>query len=142
MKRDKCKTHTILHFRVNGGKDGSLIALEQRSSEIPFTIKRVYYIYSVAIGLRRGFHAHKKLKQVLIGMSGSCDVMLDDGKTREIVTLNRPDFGVYLDRPVWREMYNFSKDCVLLVLANDYYLPNDYIRDYKLFLKMGKDGKI
>lgn len=129
----------IIDFKIMGDNRGSLISLEQNRN-IPFEIQRVYYIFDTKKDVRRGFHAHKNLKQVLVAVHGSCKVLLDDGISREVVTLDSPSFGLYIDSFVWREMYDFSEDCVLLVLASEYYDENDYIRKYEEFLTLVKNN--
>lgn len=131
---------TYIPFHQRKNDTGALIALEE-NREIPFPIQRIYYIYDVAPGARRGFHAHKKLHQVLISIHGSCKILLDDGRDREIVELTGPDRGLLLHNTVWREMYDFSPGAVLLVLASDYYDETDYIRDYDEFLSFLKRGE-
>lgn len=118
----------------HGDARGQLVALEEKK-EIPFDIKRVYYIYDTLEGVRRGFHAHKSLKQLLICVHGSCKVLLDDGKEKEIVILDKPYEGIFIESNMWREMYDFSTDAVLLVLASEVYNEADYIRDYDKFLE-------
>jgi len=125
----------ILDFKILGDDRGSLISIEQ-SKNIPFNIKRVYYIFGTKKNIRRGFHAHKKLKQVAICISGSCEFLLDNGKTKKTILLNSPDKGLLINVMIWREMYNFSNNCTLIVLANEYYNESDYIRNYDEFLKM------
>jgi len=124
-----------LNFDIKGDDRGSLIALEQYK-EIPFDIKRVYYIFDTKEGVRRGYHAHKNLKQVAVCVKGSCKFLLDDGKSKEYVELNSPDIGLLIDKFVWREMYDFSPDCVLVVFADDYYDESDYIREYRQFIEI------
>lgn len=121
-----------LTFLTKGDERGNLIALEENKN-IPFDIKRVYYIFDNKEGVRRGFHAHKNLEQVLICVSGSCDILLDDGKEKSIIKLENRNEGLFIEKLVWREMFNFSADCVLMVLASDYYEEKDYIRDYNEF---------
>ena len=121
-----------LDFQTFGDKNGSLIALEENKN-IPFDIKRVYYIFDNKKGVRRGFHAHKNLEQVLICVNGSCEILLDDGKEKSIIKLENRNEGLFIEKLVWREMFNFSADCVLMVLASDYYDEKDYIRDYNEF---------
>ena len=128
---------TYIPFHQRKNDTGTLVFLEE-GREIPFPIRRVYYVYDVAPGARRGFHAHKKLQQVFICIHGSCKILLDDGRDRDIVELNSPDKGLLLDRPVWREMYDFSPDAVLQVLASEYYDESDYIRNYDAFLNFLK----
>jgi RimJ/RimL family protein N-acetyltransferase len=130
----------ILDFSVISDDRGSLVALEQHKN-IPFDIKRVYYIYNTSKDVRRGFHAHKELQQVLIAVNGSCRVLLDDGKESVEVELNSPAKGLFVDKLVWREMYDFSDDLVLMVLASDYYNEGDYIRDYDEFIEIVSDLK-
>ena len=124
----------IKHKFVSHRNDtGSLTFLEAKK-DIPFEIKRVYYIYGVANEARRGFHAHKKLEQCLICVHGNCTILLDDGTERQETTLSDPGEGLYVGPGIWREMYDFSPGAVLLVLASDYYDESDYIREYSLFL--------
>ena len=127
-------------FQHHGDVRGQLIALEEYK-DIPFSVKRIYYIYDTAPGVVRGFHAHKSLEQVLICIHGSCKIRLDDGQEKAIVPLDRPDEGLYIGHAMWREMFDFSPDAVLLVLASDYYNEADYIRKYGDFLKMVKGEK-
>lgn len=123
----------LLSLQIHGDERGSLIALEQ-SKNIPFCIKRIYYIFDTKPGVSRGFHAHINLKQLVIAVKGSCRFVLDDGVERVDVILDRPTQGLLISACVWREMHDFSKDCVLMVLADDYYKESDYVRDYGVFL--------
>lgn len=125
-------------FQEHGDERGQLIALEE-TKEIPFTIKRVYYMYDTGEGVRRGFHSHRTLEQILICIHGSCRVLLDDGREKETVLLNKPYEGIYVGPDTWREMYDFSPDAVLLVLASQIYDESDYIRDYEKFMDSVKD---
>ena len=124
-------------FQPHGDDRGQLIALEEHA-DIPFSIKRVYYMYDTAEGVRRGYHAHKELEQILVCIHGSCWVLLDDGKERKEVPLERPYEGLYIGPGVWREMHDFSSDAVLMVLASELYDEGDYIRDYDEFLSSTK----
>ncbi|MCU8044154.1 MULTISPECIES: sugar 3,4-ketoisomerase [unclassified Shewanella] len=124
----------LFDFRTLGDERGALVALEA-NKQIPFDIKRVYYIYNTAEGVARGFHAHKELKQVAICLKGSCRFVMDDGKDKQEVILTTPDKGLLIDAMQWHEMYDFSEGCVLMVLASDIYDEDDYIRDYQQFLK-------
>lgn len=124
----------ILEFPQHGDDRGQLVAIEE-FKDLPFEIKRVYYMYDTKSGVRRGYHSHKKLQQILICIHGECKIHLDDGTDTLEVTLNNPYEGLYLRSNIWREMYDFSDDAVLLVLASEYYDETDYIRDYDLFLK-------
>ncbi len=121
-------------FQQHGDSRGQLVSLEEYK-DIPFQIKRVYYMYETKEGVRRGFHAHRSLEQILICISGSCKVLLDNGSEKKTVSLEKPYEGLYVAKDIWREMYDFSKDAVLLVLASEYYNEEDYIRDYDTFLK-------
>ena len=128
----------FINFDIKGDKRGKLIAIEQLK-DIPFEIKRVYYIFDTKSEIRRGSHAHKNLQQVAICLNGSCKFLLDNGKERvEDIILDSPNKGLFIDKMIWREMYDFSENCVLLVIASEYYDENDYIRDYEEFLKILK----
>jgi len=102
----------------------------------PFEIRRVYYLYDVPGGATRAGHAHRSLRQLMIAVAGSFDVVLDDGQTREIVTLNRSYIGLYIPQLVWREIENFSSGSVCLVLASEHYDEADYIHDYDEFVEL------
>lgn len=117
-----------------GDERGELVAIESLR-DLPFEVKRIYYIYNTEGGGSRGFHAHKALEQLAICVSGSCEMYLDDGVNKAKVRLDSPSKGILIGNLVWRELHNFSDDCVLLVLASEYYDENDYIRDYKEFLR-------
>jgi len=123
----------LIELPANGDSRGQLVALES-GKNVPFEFKRVYYIFDTAQGVARGFHAHKNLKQVLVCVSGSCRVILDDGASRQEVWLDKPTQGLLVCDMVWRELHDLSEGCVLLVLADQYYYENDYIRDYDEFL--------
>ena len=116
-----------------GDQRGGLVAIESNQS-IPFEIKRLYYIFNTT-NQSRGFHAHIDLKQVAVCVKGSCRFILDNGHVREEVILSSPTQGLYIEALTWREMHDFSDDCVLLVLASKHYDESDYIRDYQEFLK-------
>lgn len=122
-------------FQQHGDDRGMLVALEE-FVDIPFEIKRVYYMYDTTEGVHRGFHAHKSLEQILICIHGSCKVMMDNGLEKKIISLEKPYEGLYIPNNMWREMYDFSTDAVLLVLASEVYKEEDYIRDYNQFLQM------
>ena len=121
--------------KINNTK-GNIGVIE--NDTIPFDIKRVYYLFDVPSGAKRGGHAHKKLKQVLIAISGSFDVVLKNGKSKEIITLNRPDKGLLIENNIWRELENFSSGSVCLVLASEEFSEDDYIRSYKDYLSLAK----
>jgi dTDP-4-dehydrorhamnose 3,5-epimerase-like enzyme len=130
--------YKLIKLKICGDKKGSLIPIEP-GVNLPFKIKRVYYIFDTKKGVERGFHAHFNLKQLVISVKGSCDFIIDNGEKRESIKLNKPNKGLYLDGVLWREMKNFSSDCVLMVLANELYSKDDYIKDYKKFLKIVKN---
>ncbi|WP_076922950.1 MULTISPECIES: FdtA/QdtA family cupin domain-containing protein [unclassified Pseudoalteromonas] len=124
-----------IDFAQLGDERGSLISLEA-NKQIPFDIKRVYYIYGTEKEVARGFHAHKQLQQVAVCVAGKCRMILDDGKKREEMWLDSPAKGLLIEDMVWREMHDFSEGCVLLVLASEHYDEADYVRDYQQFLKI------
>lgn len=122
----------FIPLQVHGDERGALVSLE-RERNIPFDIRRVYYIFDTKQGVTRGFHAHRKLKQVAIAVKGSCRFILDDGNERVNVILDNPTQGLLINSFIWREMTDFSEDCVLMVLADMEYEESDYIRDYSTF---------
>jgi len=128
----------LIDFKIMGDERGSLIALEEHHNA-PFDIKRVYYIFGTKEGVRRGYHAHKDLKQIAVCVSGSCRFHLDDGKEKKEIILDSPDRGLLIEGLIWREMYDFSPDCVLMVIASEYYDDKDYIRDYNKFTEVVND---
>lgn len=121
--------------RIDDGIDGS-ISVAENFNHIPFAVKRVYYIYNlINHNAIRGKHAHKELEQALFCINGSCAIGLDDGTLSQDVTLDTPNTGIYLGIELWHTMKNFSNNCILLVLASDFYKKEDYIRDYDEFIK-------
>jgi dTDP-4-dehydrorhamnose 3,5-epimerase-like enzyme len=127
---------TLNKHQVLGDERGQLVAIESER-QIPFEIKRVFYIYGTKKNNSRGNHAHYKTKQYLISVAGSCKVTLDDGKgNKRTYDLDQPNKGLLQDALIWGTMHDFSEDNVLLVLANDYYKKEDYIIDYNQFLKV------
>ncbi|WP_245539421.1 sugar 3,4-ketoisomerase [Succinimonas amylolytica] len=127
----------IVDFNVHGDYRGKLVALESFNT-VPFAIKRVYYVFGSTSDVIRGRHAHYNLSQMLVCVSGSCDFTLDDGYERSVVHLDSPSKGLLLTGLVWREFTNFSKNCVVVVLASEYYDTSDYIYDYEEFLKIAR----
>ncbi len=123
----------LIEFIPKGDERGWLVALEA-SPEVPFPIRRVYYIFGTDPGFRRGRHAHRNLRQLAVCVAGSCRFVVDDGSTRSDYHLNRNTLGLLLEPMTWREMYDFSPDCVLMVLASERYDPSDYIFEYPQFL--------
>lgn len=112
---------------------GNLSVIE--NDVIPFDIKRVYYLYDVPSGAERGGHSHKEQQEFLVALSGSFDVILNDGKVEKTVTLNKPFEGLLITSGIWRELKNFSSGAVCLVIASDVFLEEDYIREFEDFLK-------
>lgn len=130
----------IIELEEHGDERGTLIALEQMKN-IPFEIKRVYYMFDTVKGVRRGFHAHKCLKQILICVKGSCKILLDDGSQKMEVELDAPNKGLIIESNIWREMFDFSEDAVLMVLASELYDESDYIRNYDDFIEYVRERK-
>lgn len=126
----------MLEFTENGDNRGRLVVVEG-AKDIPFEIARIFYIYDSDADVVRGQHANRKSEFVLINVAGSCKVKVLDGKGNEAVfILNRPHTGIYLPTMVWKDMYDFSEDSVLLCLASQRYDPQEYIRDYDEFLRI------
>lgn len=125
----------LFTFPPHGDDRGQLVAIEE-GIDLPFDVRRVYYIYDTLPGVRRGFHAHLKLEQILLCVSGSCKIHLDNGHETAEVVLDKPNEGLYISNNTWREMYDFSEGAVLLVLASEHYDEADYIRNYDAFLEM------
>lgn len=126
----------MLEFTENGDNRGRLVVVEG-VKDIPFEIARIFYIYDSDADVVRGQHANRKSEFVLINVAGSCKVKVLDGKGNEAVfILNRPHTGIYLPTMVWKDMYDFSKDSVLLCLASQRYDPQEYIRNYDEFLRI------
>ena len=125
----------MLEFQQNGDARGHLVIVEG-GKDIPFDIKRIFYMYGSESNVVRGQHANLKSEFVLINVAGKSKVRVKDGLGNEAVfSLNRPHTGVYLPRMVWKDMYDFSEDSVLLVLSNEHYDPKEYIRDYNEFVR-------
>ena len=110
----------------------------QNNIELPFAVKRVYYLYDIPGGESRGAHGHKALQQVIVAASGSFDVTLDDGRNKKTVQLNRPYYGLHVYPGMWRDLSNFSSGAICLVLASEVYQEEDYLRDYKGFIDFKK----
>ena len=130
---------SLIDFIVKGDERGSLIAIEA-GHNAPFEIKRVYYIFDTKKDVERGFHAHINLKQIAIAVKGECTFVLDNGETREEIKLTNPKQGLLIEGLLWREMKDFSNDCVLIVLASEHYDETDYIRNYKKFEEIVHDN--
>lgn len=126
--------YKLIDMKVFGDERGHLISVEKNINS-PFDIKRAFYIYDTKPGIARGAHANRNSEFMLIAISGSCKVKIDDGKTQEIVELNNPHTALYLDKMLWKEMYDFSYNAILLVLTNTLYDENEYIRNYEDYRK-------
>lgn len=124
----------MINLTILGDERGQLVALES-NKQIPFDVKRVFYIYGTQDGVSRGNHSHYKTKQFLVAVHGSCKVTLDNGKSKKTFDLNKPNLGLFQDALIWGSMHDFSEDCVLLVMADAYYDSSDYITNYDDFLK-------
>ena len=122
----------VIEFNKIHNRSGNLTAIEG-NLDIPFSVKRLYYLYDVPGGAERGGHAHKELQQLIVAASGSFDVILNDGRNKKIYQLNRPHFGLLVVPGIWREIVNFSSGAICLVLASQKYREDDYIREYKYF---------
>jgi oxalate decarboxylase/phosphoglucose isomerase-like protein (cupin superfamily) len=134
-------TVKIINFPQIAEPRGNLSFIEE-NRHIPFPIKRVYFLYDVPSGATRGGHAHKNLHEIIIALSGSFDVLLDDGVEKKKVSLNRPHYGLYIPPGLWRELENFSSNSVALALASDFFDEKEYIRDYEVFKKMVGNGEL
>lgn len=118
------------------------LSFAQNTTHIPFEIKRTYWLYDVPGGESRGGHAYRETEEFVIALSGSFDVIVDDGKEKKTFHLNRSYYGLYIPKGMWREMDNFSTNSLALEFASTKYTPEDYIRDYNEFLNLKEDGKI
>lgn len=129
--------YKVINFEIHSDNRGNLTSLSE-NQEIPFKIKRIYYTWDMPNDAIRGGHAHKNLDEVMVCLHGSCDFVLDDGKEKITVTLDKPNKGLYIKANLWRDFRNFSKDCVVILIASELYDTEDYIRDYEEFLKIQK----
>lgn len=126
----------MLEFTQKGDERGHLVIIEGMV-DVPFDIKRIFYIYGSDEGVIRGQHANKKSEFLLINVAGTSKVRIKDGKGNEtIFSLNRPHTGIYLPKMIWKDMYDFSQDSVLLCLSSEHYDPDEYIRDYNEFIDL------
>ena len=133
----------ILKFADLGDERGNLVVVEGSGHDIPFEIKRVFYIYGSDAEVVRGRHANRKTEFVMINVSGQSKVKVDNGYEERIIELNCPGMGLYLSTMVWKDMYDFSSDSVLLVLASEHYDAKEYIRDYDTFIReVERNGRI
>lgn len=127
----------VVEMEKNHNPAGN-ITVYQNGSPMPFDVKRIYYLYDVPGGSERGGHAHKELHQLIVAASGSFDVIVDDGRNKKIIQLNRPYYGLLVVPGIWREIVNFSSGAICLVLASEKYSEEDYIRDYAEFREFKK----
>jgi len=139
MKESSVYDCSVIEIDKHHNKKGNISVVENRQT-VPFTVKRIYYLYDVPGGESRGGHAHKELRQLIIAASGSFDVTLDDGKVKRTFSLNRPYQGLLIVPGIWRELTNFSSGSVCLVLASMVYDERDYIRDYDNYLDYKGNG--
>jgi len=123
----------IIELNQIHNRSGNITSIQNKIN-IPFDVRRIYYLYDVPGGAERGGHAHKDLQQLIVAASGCFDVVLDDGKNKKVIELNRPYYGLYVIPGIWRELINFSSGAICLVLASLKYDKNDYLRDYNNFI--------
>lgn len=124
----------IVNLKKIHDRAGNLTVVEE-NIDLPFVVKRVYYLYDVPSGADRGGHAHKELYHFMVAASGAYDVIVDDGRNKKMVELNRPDYGLYIPPVIWVELINFSAGAISLNLVSEHFSEEDYIRDYNDFLK-------
>jgi len=127
----------FVQLQKHGDERGLLVAIEDQRN-VPFAIRRVYYLFDTKPDIRRGFHAHRQINQLAIVVRGSCRFYLDDGKEKIDILLDNPAQGLMLPPMLWHEMYDFSEDCVLMVVADGHYDESDYIRSHDEFLELTK----
>ncbi|NVO11253.1 MAG: WxcM-like domain-containing protein [Bacteroidales bacterium] len=140
MKVTKVYDCSIIELDKHHSSQGN-ISIVENCKDVPFDINRIYYLYDIPGGESRGGHAHKELKQLIVAVSGSFDVIIDDGRVKKTITLNRPYLGLLVIPGIWRELVNFSSGAICMVLASEKYDENDYIREYDHFLKYKNHGK-
>lgn len=133
--------YQIIYFKECGDERGNLVVAEGDGMDVPFAIKRVFYMYGSDDTVIRGQHANRQTEFVLINVSGTSKVKVDNGFETEIIELNKPRMGLYLKPMIWKDMYDFSEDSVLLVLASEHYDGKEYIRDYDEYLKEVKQDE-
>jgi hypothetical protein len=133
MKHPTIYDCSVLELSVTKSPFGRITPVEP-NIDVPFEIRRIYYLYDIPNGAERGGHAHKELKQLIIAASGAFTVILNDGKQKRIVELNRPQFGLYIVPGIWRDLINFSSGAICLVLVSEFYSETDYIRDYSQYI--------
>lgn len=129
----------VFEFNEMGDERGNLVVIEG-NEDVPFEIKRIFYMYGTNGDWIRGQHANRKSDFVLVNVAGRSKVKIDDGFSTAIVELNKPRMGIYIPRMIWKEMYDFSKDSIMLVLSNEHYDADEYIRDYDDYLDAVREG--
>ncbi len=139
MKIEDC--YKIIEFQDLGDERGNLVVIEGGGMDIPFEIQRVFYIYASDADVVRGQHANRETQFLLVNVSGSSKVRIDNGEESVVVELNKPRMGVYIPNMVWKDMYDFSEDSVLLVLASRHYDGAEYIRNYEDYLKILEENR-
>jgi dTDP-4-dehydrorhamnose 3,5-epimerase-like enzyme len=132
--------YKIIHIQKIGDPRGKLIFFESLKN-VPFEIKRVYCIFDTQKNVSRGEHAHRSLEQVIVCLNGSCYFLLDNGLEKKEIVLEDPQMMLYIGKNMWRKMYNFSSNCILMVLASDFYDEKEYIRNYDEFLMSVQPSK-
>ncbi|SKB41675.1 WxcM-like, C-terminal [Acetoanaerobium noterae] len=135
------KKFKVIDFQELGDSRGHLVVAES-NKEVPFLIQRIFYIYGTKDGVVRGQHANRESEFMLINLQGSVKIVIDDGRQKDTVILNKAHQGVYLDKMVWKDMCEFSSDSILLVLSSMSYDASEYIRDYDEFVREVNDGKL
>lgn len=138
MNKKLDEMYKLIEFDELGDERGNLVVAEGESSLVPFQINRIFYIYGSDSTVVRGQHANKKTQFILINVSGSSKVKLDNGHETKIIELSKPKMGLFIDRMLWKDMYDFSPDSVLLCLASEHYDGSEYIRDYEEYLSLIK----
>ncbi len=133
--------YRVIEFGEYGDERGNLVVAECGGIDVPFDVKRVFYIYGSDSTVVRGSHANKRTEFVLINVAGSSKVRIDNGRETDVVELNRPRMGLFIPAMLWKDMYDFSEDSVLLVLASEHYDGNEYIRDHDEYVRMVLDSK-
>ena len=137
MKESSIYNCNVLTLPKVHNRAGNITALNN-SKDLPFDVHRVYYLYDIPGGVLRGGHAHKELQQLIVAVSGSFDISIDDGLNKKTISLNQPYYGLHIIPGIWRELSNFSSGAICLVLASHIYDANDYIRDYSQFISLKK----
>ena len=133
--RKLSEQYKLIYFKDLGDERGDLVVIEGEGMDIPFDIKRVFYMYGSESTVVRGQHANRETEFLLVNVGGSSKVRVDNGRESEVIVLDKPGMGLYLPPMLWKDMYDFSPDSILLVLASRHYDGKEYIRDYQEYLK-------